>query len=159
MFPGVPSDTFRFEQAFGRVQYIYLSRADKVAQAVSLIKAEQSGLWHMAPDGTEIERLSAPQELHYDFERIHGEVSALEAFDRGWEKWFEQQQVDPLRIDYESLSDDPAGVLINICKTLGVKEPDAQLINPGLARLSDHISLEWIGRYKADPTSATSPNG
>src|SRR5215813_13643571 len=71
MFPGLSSDAERFERAFGKVLYIHLKRADKVAQAVSLMKAELSGLWHIAPDGTEIERLSAPQELVYDFERLH----------------------------------------------------------------------------------------
>lgn len=41
----------RFAQAFGATLYIHLSRQDKLAQAISLIRAEQSGLWHRAADG------------------------------------------------------------------------------------------------------------
>ena len=37
------------------------SRENKLAQAVSLIKAEQTGLWHIAPDGTELERVAHQQ--------------------------------------------------------------------------------------------------
>ncbi|MER8434046.1 Stf0 family sulfotransferase [Mesorhizobium caraganae] len=75
IFPALPSDKARFENAFGRVLYIHLSRENKLAQAVSLIKAEQTGLWHIAPDGTEIERVAPPQEPRYDFERIQHELA------------------------------------------------------------------------------------
>ena len=30
-------------------------------------KAQQTGLWHIAPDGTELERVAPAQEPHYDF--------------------------------------------------------------------------------------------
>ncbi|MER8584457.1 Stf0 family sulfotransferase [Mesorhizobium sp. M1338] len=49
IFPQLPSDRARLEKAFGRILCIHLSREDKLAQAVSLIKAEQTGLWHIAP--------------------------------------------------------------------------------------------------------------
>jgi LPS sulfotransferase NodH len=70
IFPQLPSDRARFEKAFGNILYIHLSRDNKLAQAVSLVKAEQTGLWHIAPDGTEIERLAPAKEPQYDFERI-----------------------------------------------------------------------------------------
>jgi len=150
IFPGLSLDAERFERAFGKVTYIYLKRSDKVAQAVSLIKAELSGLWHVAPDGREIERLSAPQELVYDFERIHGVVETLEASDSAWNEWFEQERIDPMRLDYEAFSKDPAGTLVAICRRLGAKEPDMKSIRPGIAKLSDELSAEWIRRYKSD---------
>jgi LPS sulfotransferase NodH len=53
--PDPLDDPARFELAFGKPLYIHLSRQDKVAQAVSLLKAKQSGLWHRAADGTERE--------------------------------------------------------------------------------------------------------
>jgi trehalose 2-sulfotransferase len=156
LFPGHASDARRFEAAFGNLLYIHLSRRDKVAQAVSLVKAEQSGLWHIAPDGTELERLSAPQPLHYDFERIHREVCTLEAWDREWLAWFAAQRIEPMRIAYDTLSDDPGGTLTSICIALGVAAmsnlslPSLSSLSPGVARLSDGQSREWIERYHAD---------
>src|SRR3989337_3196752 len=81
IFPQLPSDRARLERAFGSILYIHLSREDKLAQAISLVKAEQTGLWHIATDGTEIERLSPPEESQYDFERINREVLKLESYD------------------------------------------------------------------------------
>ena len=61
VYPGLDSDTTRLRAAFGETLFIHLTRADKLAQAVSLVKAEQSGLWHIGPGGVELERLSPPQ--------------------------------------------------------------------------------------------------
>ncbi|MBN9219100.1 MAG: Stf0 sulfotransferase family protein [Mesorhizobium sp.] len=150
IFPGLPSDKARFERAFGRVLYLHLSREDKLAQAVSLVKAEQTGLWHVAPDGTEIERVAPPAEPQYDFQRISGEVAELEAYDATWNVWFAQQQITPLRLGYERLSADPAATLVAICEALGVRPPDIADVKPGVAKLADATSLDWMRRYRLD---------
>ena len=148
--PGLSSDKARFGKAFGRILYMHLSREDKLAQAVSLIKAEQTGLWHIAPDGTEIERVGPPGEPRYDFERIKGEVGELEAYDTAWNVWFARQDIAPLRIGYERLASNPAATLISICEALGVQPPNADDIRPGVAKLSDSTSLDWMRRYRLD---------
>jgi trehalose 2-sulfotransferase len=150
IFPQLPSDKARFERAFGRILYIHLSREDKLAQAVSLVKAEQTGLWHIAPDGTEIERVAPPQEPEYDFARIRREVIELETCNAAWNAWFEDQDITPLRIGYEQLSANPAATLILICEALGVSAPNADDVRPGVAKLSDQKSLEWMRRYHSD---------
>ncbi|WP_192259284.1 Stf0 family sulfotransferase [Mesorhizobium caraganae] len=150
IFPDLPSDKARFEKAFGRVLYIHLSRENKLAQAVSLIKAEQTGLWHIAPDGTEIERVAPPQKPRYDFERIQHELAKLEAYDAAWNTWFAEQGIMPLRIGYERLSSDQAATLMAICAALGVQAPNAEDVKPGVAKLSDATSLDWIRRYGLD---------
>jgi len=150
IYPGLPSDKARFEKAFGRVLYMHLSRQDKLAQAVSLIKAEQTGLWHIAPDGSEIERVGPPGEPRYDFQRIKDEVSELEAYDTAWNMWFAQQDIAPLRIGYERLASNPAATLISLCEALGVQPPSADDIRPGVAKLSDETSLDWVRRYRLD---------
>jgi trehalose 2-sulfotransferase len=154
IFPGLPSDAHRFECAFGNVLYIHLTRENKLAQAVSLVKAEQSGLWHIAPDGTEIERLSLPQDPRYDFKLIQRKLTKLEAHDAAWNEWFEQQGITPLRVQYEILSEDPAGTLIQICEALGVEAGKAEAATPGVAKLANEISLDWMRRFHADLGSA-----
>ncbi len=150
IYPRLPSDSHRFRKAFGEVLYIHLARTDKVAQAVSLVKAKQSGLWHLNADGTELEQLAAPQELRYDFDSIHREIEALKRQDGSWVEWFDKHQISPLRVLYEVFADHPAETLINICRALGVEPPEGGAIRPSLAKLSDAVSLEWMRRYKAD---------
>jgi LPS sulfotransferase NodH len=156
IYPGLPSDRARLEKAFGKILYLHLSREDKLAQAVSLIKAEQTGLWHVAPDGTEIERLAPPKDPEYDFERIRRELAELESYDTAWNSWFAEQQITPLRIGYETLSADPAATLTRICTALGIPAPKSEDVKPGVAKLSDAISLDWMRRYQLDVGRAPS---
>ncbi|MBZ9796286.1 Stf0 family sulfotransferase [Mesorhizobium sp. ES1-4] len=150
IFPGLASDKARFEKAFGRVLYIHLSRENKLAQAVSLVKAQQTGLWHIAPDGSEIERVGPAKEPHYDFERIKAELEELEAYDGAWNIWFAQQGIVPLRIGYERLAAEPAVELLRICEALSVRAPDAGHVKPGVAKLADATSLHWMRRFHQD---------
>ncbi len=151
--PGRPSDKARLEAAFGNILYIHLAREDKLAQAVSMVKAEQTGLWHIAPDGTEIERLSPPKDPEYDFNRIAGKLAELEQYDAGWTTWFGQQGITPLRIGYESLSADPAEAVRRICLALGLPAPAANDVRPGVGKLSDAQSEEWRRRFRQDAAS------
>jgi LPS sulfotransferase NodH len=148
--PGLPAGRARFERAFGPLLYIHLSRRDKVGQAVSLVKAEQTGLWHVAPDGSELERLAPPAEPRYDFERLHREVLELEAFDAAWNTWFAEQGISPHRINYEDLSADPAGELARLCGALGISAPDRINVKPAVAKLADSTSREWAEKYRAE---------
>ena len=150
VFPGRPSDKERLQAAFGSILYIHLFREDKLAQAVSLVKAEQTGLWHIAPDGTEIERLAPPAAPDYDFGRIAARLSLLEQQDAAWLAWFDEQGIAPLRIGYESLSANPADAVGRICRALGVRVSAPERLSPGVARLADEISREWMRRYRRD---------
>jgi LPS sulfotransferase NodH len=149
-FPSLPTNRARFESAFGTILYIHLAREDKLAQAISLVKAEQTGLWHIAPDGTEIERVGLPKEPQYDFERIRREVAELTSYDAAWNSWFVEQGIVPFHVSYESLSAHPAATLIRICDALGVQAPNAGDVAPGVAKLSDGTNSDWMRRYLYD---------
>ncbi|MBO1360276.1 sulfotransferase [Acetobacter sacchari] len=150
IFPGVASDASRFSRAFGDPLYIHLSRTDKVAQAVSLVRAEQSGLWHLNADGTDYERVSATGEVTYDFSRIHREVTTLAREDTAWSEWFAGQKIQPYGLSYETLADHPIDALQSVCRALGTTSPDVAYIIPELSKLSDSTNDEWIRRYKFD---------
>jgi trehalose 2-sulfotransferase len=154
VFPGRASDKDRLRAAFGEVLYVHLAREDKLAQAVSLVKAEQTGLWHVAPDGSELERLAPPREAEYDFERIARQLAELNAYDAAWGTWFDAQGIEPLRIGYESLSADPAAALVRVCEALGVPAPAPGAVKPGVAKLADTVSVEWMRRYRVEAGAA-----
>lgn len=151
--PGLPSDKARLEAAFGDVLYVHLARGDTLAQAVSLVKAEQTGLWHIAPDGTELERLAPPREPQYDFARIAAVAAKLERFDAAWSDWFRVQGIKPLHITYEALSADPAAVVAGICDALGVSASRTALPQPAVAKLADAVSAAWMRRYREDAST------
>lgn len=150
LHPGLPTDAARFHAAFGRTLYIHLKRDDTVAQAVSRVKAEQTGLWHKAPDGTEVERLAPPMPPSYDAAEISRHVQELTDYNRDWNNWFDQESIDPLRITYEQLATDPAATVARILRRLGQDAKAAQWLKPTVAKLADDISQNWVARYKAE---------
>lgn len=150
---GLPPGRARFERAFGPLLYVHLSRRDKVGQAISLVKAQQSGLWHVAPDGTELERLAPPKEPEYDFDHLHREVTELESFDADWNAWFAEQGIEPHRVAYEDLSADPAGELARLCAALGIVAPDAVDVKLAVAKLADATSRDWAEMYRREADS------
>lgn len=150
LYPGLPSDTARLRAAFGRVLFIHLSRDDKLAQAVSYVKAAQTGLWHIAPDGRELERLSPAQEPVYDAAAIAAEYEKMTGFDRDWAAWFAAEGIVPLRLSYSQLSAHPQETLGRVLAALGLDPGAAARVQPGVAKLADATNSEWVARFRAE---------
>lgn len=154
LFPELRSDAARLERAFGAPLYLHLSRRDKVAQAVSRLKAEQTGLWHLAADGSERERMAPPQPPRYDGDRLAIFASEAEAGDAAWAAWFAQQSITPLPLDYEAMSDDPEGAVAAVLSALGRDPATARAVEAKTARMADAESLAWIARFTREQTGA-----
>ena len=148
LYPGLPSDSDRFRSAFGPICYVYLSREDKVAQAISLIKAEQTGLWHVNADGTERERIKPEQAPVYDVRALSEQVAEYEREGAAWESWFARQEIQPVRITYETLSSKPQATLAKILSALNLDPAIAGTVAPRTRKLADSDSQEWANRFK-----------
>lgn len=150
LYPECVTDTERFAAAFGPCLFVHLSRSDKLAEAISLLRAEQTGLWHMGADGSERERTAPPQPATYDAERIAGHLERLTAFDRSWADWFAVNAITPLAIYYEDLAAAPQQQLARILEGLGEAPARAAAVSPRTARLADAESAEWAARFRAE---------
>ncbi len=146
----LPTDLLRFHEVFGRTAFLHLTRLDKVEQAISYVKAEQTGLWHMATDGAELERLSSPQAPIYDPDRISVCVDEMKAYDHEWESWFAKENIDRLRITYESLAEQPIKSLIEILEHLGLDRDSASDVIPGVAKMADKTNRDWVLRFRSE---------
>lgn len=147
---GYSGDLELFQSVFGTTLFIHLTRVNKLDQAISLVKANQTGLWHMAPDGTELERLSAPQEPAYNADDITKKMFEMKALDKKWDDLFEAEKIDLMRITYEELSADPTAVLAQILDHLGLDRKLAAGIVPATAKLADAVNRNWAKRYLAE---------
>lgn len=152
LHPGLPDDLARVERVFGPTLFIHLTREDKVAQAVSYVRASQTGLWHVAPDGREIERLSPPAEPRFDAEAIGAWRETFEAYDRRWRDWFAAEGIVPLEVGYDDLAGDPKGELRRVLEALGVDVTLADGVEIGAKKLADGMSEDWAARFRAGKT-------
>jgi LPS sulfotransferase NodH len=158
LHPGLSTDSERFQAAFGRTAFIHLTRRDKVEQAVSYVTAQQSGLWHRAPDGTELERLSPPQTPTYEADTIRASLEEMTGYDRQWESWFAAEKIDPHRLTYEALSADPIEALSRMLDHLGLDREAACGVESGVAKLADKTSQDWVTRFRASGAACGSPS-
>ena len=127
------------------VTYIYISRSDKVAQAVSMAKALQSNRWHSRMEG------GPKPTLHYDREMIASCLADIEEQDLAWRRWFKAHKVSPFDVSYNDLTKDSAGVVRRIVELLGVEndEPDEVYV-PSVEKQGDETNNEWIERYERE---------
>ncbi|WP_246329243.1 Stf0 family sulfotransferase [Chthonobacter rhizosphaerae] len=150
LHPEGATDRERFERAFGPTLFVHLMRRDKVDQAVSYLKARQTGLWHVAPDGTELERLAPHGEPRYDHDAIQACIDMMVGYDRGWTDWFVQEGIEPVRVSYDDLSADPNGTLRHVLECLGLEPTAADGVTPGVAKLADRVNRDWVARFRAE---------
>ena len=147
-YPGLSSDSDRFRAAFGPTCFVHLSREDKVAQAISRIKAEQTGLWHVDADGTERERVKPGQAPVYDARALSEQVAEYERHDAAWVHWFIQQEIQPVNITYEALSNNPQATLATVLSALGLDPTVAGTVESRTTKLANSENRKWATRFR-----------
>jgi trehalose 2-sulfotransferase len=147
LFPDETSDASRVAAAFGTPLYVHVERRDKVAQAISRIKAEQSGLWHRGADGSEREQVNPFRAPVYDRAQIQDWIDETLAHEANWRNWFAAGGIPPFELSYEDLSTDPTATLGRLLSALGRDPQLAARATPKTARLADAESREWAERF------------
>ena len=137
---GGASDREVIEGVFPAPRFVWITREDTLAQAVSWWKAMTSGKW---TDGRPV--TGAPR---FDADGITGRLRAIERESESWRGWFEGNGVEPLRVTYEELVVDPTGVARRVLELVGVEVPDGFAVFPGTEQQADAVNEEWIRRYR-----------
>lgn len=151
--PDLASDGACIEAVFGPTLFIHLTRDNKLEQAISRVKAEQTGLWHLGSDGAEIERQAPHKDPVYDGAAIAKHMAEFEAFDAQWTDWFARTGIKPLTVRYMELSADPHGVLKRLLCKLDQDPGLAARTEIPTEKLSDDVSGDWAARYIAECSS------
>ncbi len=150
LHPTAKTDRDCIDRSFGPTRFIHLIRSDKLGQAVSYVKAQQTGLWHVAPDGSELERTAPPEAPVYDADRIKNCIASLTSYDLGWTAWFAQEGISPLRICYTDLSQAPGATLRRVLEHVGLDPDAAEGVKPEVRTMADATSRDWIARFRAE---------
>jgi LPS sulfotransferase NodH len=121
---------------------VFVTRRDKVAQAVSLWRAVQTQRWRSSP-GAE------PTTPVYDFAGIDHLVRQLADDEAAWSSWFERTGRRPLHLAYEEeIEPDPRAAAARVLCELGL--PESGIPAPELSRQRDAVSAEWTARYRTE---------
>lgn len=150
LHPGKATDLERLEAAFGPLVFIHLSRVDRLDQAISRLRAEQTGLWHLNADGSDLERDVPSREEGYDPAAIRAYLSEIKKSEEAWNDWFDRQSIKPLRVTYETLSQDPQAILASVLTALGTDPSIAKTVQPQTTKLADETNRDWHARFEAE---------
>lgn len=144
-------------------KYIYLTRRDLAAQAVSLCKATASSVFHtnVQHDDEAIRKLEL---LEYNFDRINEWYEHIAKQEKGWQSYFFENRIFPLCITYEDVEEDILMVLKRIATFVGVKpEKFSMPEEPSVfKKVRDKRNGEWAHRFALERSlqeDNLSPNG
>lgn len=131
-------------------RFIYLTRRDAAAQAVSLYKAVKSGVFHtnVTPNEEAVARL---RNLDYSYNEIHAWYQHILEQERGWESYFTSRAISPLRISYEDITIQLPQVINSIMSLLGVTMTaplDAE--SSVFRKVGDSRNDEWAIRFSEE---------
>lgn len=122
------SDSGLLEAAFGRTRFVYLRRGDVVAQAVSLLRAEQTGVWFETAD----ERQEPAGEPVFDFGQVRDLVRQVVDHNAAWKQWFTAQVgIRPYTVLHEELDADPVRIASGVLGFLGLALPAGRRSSSG----------------------------
>jgi trehalose 2-sulfotransferase len=131
-------------QLLAPVTFISIERQDKLAQAVSMARSLQTGVWAAGRN-----RRRPP--LTYDRDLIARCLESLDAQRRGWNRWFETNGIEPYVVTYERLAADSAGTIDGIIDLMGVRSDDPhEVAQRTIERQSDGTNKEWATRFRSE---------
>jgi LPS sulfotransferase NodH len=130
---------------FPNLRVILIRRDDRVRQAVSWVRARQTGDWSAVWKDP-----NAAGRAVFDRDEIEKRLNRLARDERSWEDFFERHAIEPHRLTYEELAGAREQTLRAIFDFLGVSLPVGfRFEQPALEKQTDAVSDEWVARYLA----------
>jgi LPS sulfotransferase NodH len=128
---------------FPNLHYIWLTRQDKVRQAVSLWKALQTWVWRQDDD-----TFPPSREPQFHFTAIDHLVHQIEADELAWRRYFRRQRIQPYIVVYEQLVSAYEETALDILRYLDIPLSRRPTFSERrMRRQADALSEEWVQRY------------
>ena len=130
---------------FDKPRFIHLERRDRVRQAVSWALAGQTGHWSSSQAASQ----PVLKEPSFDIEFLDGLYRLIGESQTGWANFFQQHQLEPLRLYYEDIAADLDGSVRGVLAWLGIPAPQSfDLSNLSFQPQGTRLNEEWAERYR-----------
>jgi LPS sulfotransferase NodH len=145
MLPATGRLSALLERFGGDTLVIRLLRQDKLRQAISLLKARQTGKWGVLKE--------AKAEAKYDYGELAKLIVQLAKWEAQWERELEASSIVPaIDMMYEELPDRRDETLLDIARRIGLEDPEGIVANRDreeikLRRQADDLTEAWYDRF------------
>lgn len=138
-------------EVFPELRFVYITRGDRLRQAVSYARALQTGRWASEHDARREDPTFNPNQIR----RL---LSHIREHEERWEEFFARRAASPLRVSYEDLVASPEATVKAVLRHIGVEVPGVLPLGPPtLEKQADSLSEDWVRRFRElDPTGAHS---
>jgi LPS sulfotransferase NodH len=124
--------------ALPNLRFIHLTRDDVLGQAISLVRAKQTGQWRST--------MAAHGEPHYDARAIRAELAGIARDDARWRTYFAANAIDAIDLRYETLVSAPKRATDVVALAMGIPAPSG-VVRPTLGVQRDALTEEWRARF------------
>jgi LPS sulfotransferase NodH len=122
------------------LKYISLRRRDFTRQGISLARAVQTNSYN-----SDMQPLRDPS---YNYYQILQCIREVRVDAKGWETYFHERGIEPVRVIYEDFVADQRGTVERILEFLEIAVPaDFQMVSPPLERQADSLSDLWVEKF------------
>ena len=130
----------RWAEALPNLHFVHLERIDLLGQAISWVRAGQTGQFDISQ--------GAAREPAYDAPAIAAALRALAQANARWRMWFARNGIRPLHLTYESVAADPERAAEAIASHIGIARTARVDEAKVAARIQrDGLSQEWRERF------------
>ncbi len=104
------------DRFFPDLRFVFLTRRDKLRQAISWVKASEHDVW------TSEQELKPRGMPRHDFARLDAQLTLLSLVESLWQDLFSAWGVRPLTLVYEDFQQDHRGTAARVLDYLGIEE-------------------------------------
>jgi len=134
----------RVEELPQPISWVYISRRDLIAQAVSFARANRTGEWNTK----RVLHRYRPPSLDYDDDAVLRAYRDLAEAAAQWPRFFERAGITPISVVYEDLDSEYESTVRRVFDALGI-DVDG-IAEPALQRQRDATSSDWIRQFSAN---------
>ena len=109
---------------FPQASFIFITRREKIRQAISLSRAEQTAVWekHSSSRATEnTQKHSKAKDLHPFY--VKSALKRVGDREQFWVNFFHENSIQPIEIDYENLIENYREIVPKILDFIGISYP------------------------------------
>lgn len=130
------------QRLLGHPRFVQITRSDRLRQAISFVRAMQTGQW-----SSEMRSTAEPR---YDPARIRASLERIEREEAEWQAFFRSRSIQPFETTHEELVADHEAVIRAVLDFLEVPGREAAVIHPPtLRKQADATTEEWIERFRS----------
>lgn len=131
------------ESEFPHLQYLWLTRQNKVAQAISFYRALTTQTWVLR-EGTVPAQTRPVAYDHFAIQRCYQDILLSDAY---WAGYFRTHGISPLVLTYEELLAERESVIQHALRYLGLPA-DIRIPGPTTLKLAYEESLGWEEEFR-----------